>query len=823
MVFLSPGVKTREIDYSTYVGEISSCIVGMVGAATKGPIMVPTLVTSPSDFTDTFGEPTPLDYGAYCALEFLKQGNQLLYTRVGETTLAKAKATISAGLITVTAKEQGTYGNRFAVELLKGDIDDEDGVTQLYQLIIYRDGAQEEQFTISFDSDREDWLENVQSYWVTVEYNQDQEITPLIESFDGGFVKNVDDKWELDVNAGGSMLDEIEFETNVPVASKKLVVQTDTRTSGAWHPGDLVGTVIASDTDYKVTGLGIEFPDTSRYVPDGDPVSQGTEDTDVIYTPSQVAVGTHTWTPTGGTAGEFNTEVPQFTPDFSEITDVDTDLEPVIKAQFVAWAKQLSLASDVDGTPLTDEALEAGVTVSVGTQSSTTGETSYSEHEVVEQGDDYRIDQYTGTTPKETNWVADEATPTVSLALTGIFYDNESAGAPVEGDIALAYSFDEKLEYNEVETLRQRYVKEDLPDEFTIELAIDLISEIALSSREYIVIKCVDGETAVVGGTKTVLSAPRPITPVPTDTPVPFTGGDDGAPVSIQSVYKGVALYENTEDLDINLIAAPGRYETEIVTKLLEVAQNRADTLAIIDPPQGLSYRDAIAYHNGRLAGDHYPKAKLNNSYGAFFYPWVKIFDQYSGENIWLPPSGVVLAAFAYNDRVGQPWFAAAGLNRGMLNTVIELEVTLDESKRDALYGNGNNVNALVNYKQQGFTIWGNKTLQRKTSALDRINVRRLMNMVRKAIAATSAYLIFEQNDSMTWGQWKNQVDPYLENIKRSRGLDDYRTKMDEETVTPYYRDRNQMPGKVWINPTRTAEFIPIDFILTNSGAQFTE
>ena len=188
-----------------------------------------------------------------------------------------------------------------------------------------------------------------------------------------------------------------------------------------------------------------------------------------------------------------------------------------------------------------------------------------------------------------------------------------------------------------------------------------------------------------------------------------------------------------------------------------------------------------------------------------------------------MPPSGVVLASFAYNDRVAQPWFAAAGLNRGMLNTVIELEVTLDEGKRDALYGNGNAVNALVNYKQQGFTIWGNKTLQRKTSALDRINVRRLMNMVRKAIAATSAYLIFEQNDELTWGQWKNQVDPYLEGIKRARGLDGYRTKMDAETVTPYYRDRNQMPGKVWINPTRTAEFIPIDFILTSSGAQFND
>ena len=822
MIFLSPGVKTREIDYSTYVGEISSCIVGMVGAATKGPVMVPTLVTSPSDFTDTFGEPTLLDYGAYCALEFLKQGNQLIYTRVGEETLARAKATISAGLITVTVKEMGTYGNNFAVELLKGDIDDEDGVTQLYKLIIYRNESQEEMFVVSFDSDRSDWIENVESYWVTVEYNEDQEIPPIIESFGGGFVKNADDKWELDVNPGDSTLDEVEFTTNVPVASRKLTVVSDDRAEGAWLPGAQVGNVVADGTNYRISGLGITFPDTSHFVPEGLPVSQGVVDTDIDYTSSAVAEGTHTWTPTGDTAVDFNTDVPAFAPDFSDLDTIDADLEATVKAQFNTWVQSLGLTSD-GTTPLTESDIELGITVVMGTETETSGEKVVSDREIVEPGEETRIEQYTEITPKAKAWTAGETTPTITFALTGVYYDNTGAGAAVEGDVALAFSFDAGLTYKAVETFRQTMVREDLPDAFTIEFAIDLVSEIALTKRESIIVKCVDGDTSVVGGRATVLSAPRPVIPVPTDTPVPLTGGDDGAPVSIQKAYIGVGLYENTEDIDINLIAAPGRYETEIVNKLLEVAQNRADTLAIIDPPQGLSYRDAIAYHNGRLAGDHYPMGKLNTSYGAFFYPWVKVFDQYSGENIWLPPSGVVLAAFAYNDRVGQPWFAAAGLNRGMLTTVLELEVTLDEGKRDALYGNGNNVNALVNYKQQGFTIWGNKTLQRKSSALDRINVRRLVNMVRKAIAATSAYLIFEQNDTLTWGQWKNQVDPYLKSIQLSRGLDGFKTQMDAETVTPYYRDRNQMPGKVWLNPTRTAEFIPIDFILTNSGAEFSD
>ena len=776
MIFLSPGVKTREIDYSTYVGEISSCIVGMVGAATKGPVMVPTLVTSPSDFTETFGEPTPLDYGAYCALEFLKQGNQLMYVRVGESTLAKAKATISAGLITVSAKEAGTYGNNFAVELLMGDIDEDDGVTQLYNLIIYRDDVQEEMFVVSFDSDREDWIENVSSYWVTVEYNQDQEIEPYIQSFEG-FVMDDNNVWHKNVavDAGAETLDSVTFETNVPVAASGLKVVRDTR--GIWTEGQQVGLSSVDGTTFTVTGLDIEFPSNGGS-PSGDVPADSAE-------AAGVTVSTDF---TNGEAGLENNNS-------KVVSSVVSVNNLVIKV-----TRMSDLVEYPSSNPSQGSHKWIGLAVNTGLP-------------------DILNVKYNGY--QFTQEDADEAAGLGFSAGYFILYVRAEELIEMPKRITL-----ESDGYEAGSVTLNISVVDRSEEAFEIEFKVDLVAETGLSNTEHIVVACVDVVEEVTGAPKAakVLAGPAPgIVITPTDTPVPFTGGDDGAPVSIQNVYKGVALFENTEDLDINLLAAPGRYETEIVTKLLEVAQNRADTLAIIDPPQGLSYRDAIAFHNGRLAGDHYPNAKLNTSYGAFFYPWVKVFDQYSGENIWLPPSGVVLASFAYNDRVGQPWFAAAGLNRGMLSSVIELEVTLDEGKRDALYGNGNNINALVNYKQQGFTIWGNKTLQRKSSALDRINVRRLMNMIRKAIAATSAYLIFEQNDPLTWGQWKNQVDPYLESIKRSRGLDDYRTKMDEETVTPYYRDRNQMPGKVWINPTRTAEFIPIDFILTNSGAQFTD
>lgn len=781
MIFLSPGVKTREIDYSTYVGEISSCIIGMVGAATKGPVMVPTLVTSPSDFIETFGEPTPLDYGSYCALEFLKQGNQLFYVRVGESTLAKAKATISAGLITVSAKEEGTYGNNFAVELLKGDVDEDDGMTQLYQLIIYRNDVQEEQFTVSFDSDREDWIENVgaQSYWITVDYNYDQEIEPYIATFDDGFLLDDNNVWTKKVatTAAADPLDSISFETNVPVAATQLKVVSDTR--GTWQPGEAVGFPRVDGTTLTISELGIEFPTGSSDDDNDEPAPAGSAEA------AGVTADTHF---TNGEAGLENNN--------SKVVSSNVRGDGLVL--------RITNINDLEEYASSDpnQGSHKWIGLNIGTGLESLIGVKYNGSYDFTEAD---VEEATGLGFAPGHFVlyvrAEELLETPKVITLA---SDEYEGGQVTLSISVA----------------------DLAEEtFEIDFKVDLVAETGLNKTEYIKVACVAGDVVVnATAVGAALASPAPgVIIKPTDAPVAFTGGDDGAPVSIVNVYKGIALFENTEDLDINLLAAPGRFETEITTKLIEVATNRADTLAIIDPPQGLSYRDAIAYHNGRLAGDHYPQTKLNSSYAAFFYPWVQIFDEFSGSNVWLPPSGVVLAQFAYNDRVSQPWFAAAGLNRGMMNTVISLEVTLDEGKRDALYGNGNNINALVNYKQQGFTIWGNKTLQRKTSALDRINVRRLMNMVRKAIAATSAYLVFEQNEPLTWAQWKNQVDPYLETIKRGRGLEDFKTKMDEETVTPYYRNRNQMPGKVWITPIKTAEFIQIDFILTSSGAEFTD
>jgi hypothetical protein len=314
---------------------------------------------------------------------------------------------------------------------------------------------------------------------------------------------------------------------------------------------------------------------------------------------------------------------------------------------------------------------------------------------------------------------------------------------------------------------------------------------------------------------------------------VELTGGHNGLPVTAARIIRGLQMFRNVEDLDLNILAAPGHYDRITLTQLIDIAESRADSIAILDPPPGLNPQNIVRWHNGTLArwGPGMreegmigaPMRALNSSYAALFYPWVTIANVFDGTEVWVPPSGVICGAIAHNDRVGQPWFAPAGLNRGMLQTVLSTERPLDEGSRDHLYGNGNAINPIVNYHRQGIVIWGQRTLQRKTSALDRINVRRLMNLIRKSVALTTAYLLFEQNDELTWRRWVGIISPFMEMLKQSRAMYDYRVVMDATTVTPFHIDRNQMPGQIWIKPTRVAEFIPIDFIITSTGAVFQE
>jgi phage tail sheath protein FI len=256
-----------------------------------------------------------------------------------------------------------------------------------------------------------------------------------------------------------------------------------------------------------------------------------------------------------------------------------------------------------------------------------------------------------------------------------------------------------------------------------------------------------------------------------------------------------------------------------VISAAFKIGESRGDALAIHDTPLGLSPQDVVDWHNG--AGTFTDHQAFNSSYGALYWSWQEIYDSPNGVKVWVPPSGLVAAAMAYSARVSELWFAPAGLKRGLLTSVLRSEYNPDPGEQQLLYTNGNNINPIIKHPQAGIAIFGQKTLQRMPSATDRVNVRLLLNYLRKIIAGTAAYLAFDPNDRVTWNEFEDLVEPVLRNIKVKRGLYDYRIQMDETTVTADHIDGYAMPGKIFIQPVKAAEEIPIDFIITRTGAEF--
>ena len=211
--------------------------------------------------------------------------------------------------------------------------------------------------------------------------------------------------------------------------------------------------------------------------------------------------------------------------------------------------------------------------------------------------------------------------------------------------------------------------------------------------------------------------------------------------------------------------------------------------------------------------------AGLDTNYAAVYYPWVKVLDTSINKPVLVPPSVIVPGAIAASDRIGAEWFAPAGLNRGVLGNVIEAKVRLNQSERDTLYNN--KINPIATFPQTGVCIWGQKTLQERSTALDRINVRRLLITLKKFIASSSKYLVFEQNTLQTRIKFLNIVNPYLESVQQQQGLFAFRVVMDESNNTPDVIDRNQLVGAIYLQPAKTAEFIILDFNVLQTGATF--
>ena len=279
------------------------------------------------------------------------------------------------------------------------------------------------------------------------------------------------------------------------------------------------------------------------------------------------------------------------------------------------------------------------------------------------------------------------------------------------------------------------------------------------------------------------------------------------APVDYTTAF---TLLQNADEYQYNVLLAPGvGLDTTGASLMISTVEGRGDAIAIVDNGiYGTSLNGATTNAGGS-----------SSNYGATYYPWVQLFSSNLGKVVWAPPSVVMGGVYAFNDQVGAEWFAPAGLNRGGIPSVVRAERRLQQTDRDTLYQG--NVNPLATFPGNGVVAFGQKTLQRKQTSLDRVNVRRLLIALKGYIGNVSRELVFEQNTAVTRNRFLSQVNPYLESVVQRQGLYAFKVVMDDTNNTADVIDRNQLVGTIYIQPTKTAEFIILNFNILPTGARF--
>ena len=335
---------------------------------------------------------------------------------------------------------------------------------------------------------------------------------------------------------------------------------------------------------------------------------------------------------------------------------------------------------------------------------------------------------------------------------------------------------------------------------------------------------------------------------------IPLFGGSDGLNITEKEAFRNSAMVGATEEtnyayyslkraitsvsdpevVEMNLATVPGITNTGITDFLLDTCESRADALAIIDleggyTPASESDDDEATRSNSGVTQvvNNIKDRGLNTSYGCAYYPWVEIRDSRTNFPLYVPPTVVALGTMASSQEKTAVWFAPAGFNRGGLSegsagvTVTAVKDKLTAKNRDKLYEH--NINPIASFPSEGIVVFGQKTLQSTPSALDRINVRRLLIFLKKGVSNIASSILFDQNVQVTWDRFLSRVEPYLTSVQAGLGLTDYKVILDETTTTPDLIDRNILYAKIFLKPARSIEFIALDFIITRTGASFDD
>ena len=289
-------------------------------------------------------------------------------------------------------------------------------------------------------------------------------------------------------------------------------------------------------------------------------------------------------------------------------------------------------------------------------------------------------------------------------------------------------------------------------------------------------------------------------------------GGADSQGLSASDYDDAISLLNNKDLYRFHTLTVPGLNKdnhSSQISSIIANAESRGDYMAIVDMKEWDKNLSTVVSE----------AATIDSSYAATYWPWLQTVDPDLGSQVWVPASAMMPGVYAFNDKSTAAWFAPAGLNRGGLSTVIRAERALTNGQRDSLYQG--NVNPIATFPNTGVVVFGQKTLQKKASALDRVNVRRLLITMKNFISQVADNLVFEQNTTATRNSFLSAVNPYLSSIQQRQGLYAFKVVMDDSNNTPDVIDRNQLVGQIFVQPTKTAEFIYLDFTILPTGASF--
>lgn len=766
-IFVSPGVYTREQDFSVFASRVGLTKLGLVGLTQKGPAFEPVRVRSTDEFLFRFGGTSTDLQLPYVANSFLTQSNELTVTRVlGKEGFDDSNAwTITADGGTIIAVIKSKSADEGVTFLNNSDTDIQKGISTSPLGSFVLSGSTGDfsanTLTVSLDESREDYIVNV--------------IGRNPKKIEGDYGIYVDTIFSHHLRQGVT-------EGTITNIDSAITFSNDVRFT------DFVGPYTNPETPWIVSNLV------------GGQVRQ-------LFKCQSVSDG-----------NSANREIK------ISITNVDT-----ITKTFDVLVRDFN---DTDASAF-QTALERfrGVTMDPTQRNYIARVIGTTDEEYPRQSLFITLDMKEGH-PGNVVPAGFEGYSQVSLPASGItaadlyykksYFSGDSVNKTFLGVSELAYtaftadkvSFSNVINNVEIDTFK--YIgtgsagKEVVPG-FHIESGAPA--------------GFVSGNLVLSAYTK----AERKFTLAPAGGfdgwnkfKVPTFGVNTQDSSNREAFKEAVDVFTNPEEVDVNLFATPGidyGNNEELVKYTLNIVEDRADTLYIMDSPR---LTTNVAKGTPEEAVLAMQDTGIDSNYAATYWPWVQIEDQTTGQFVYLSPTAEVVKSIALTDNVAFPWFAPAGINRGTVgDSVRRADIKLSQADRDTLYEG--RINPIATFVQNGVVIYGQKTLQIRQSALDRINVRRLLLQIRRVVAATSQTLLFEQNDQTLRDQFLSKVEPLLLQIQNQRGLTGFRVIMDESNNPPEVVDRNTLVGKIQLKPTRTAEFIDLTFQVLPTGARFED